>query len=204
MGWLDGLTGGGSEEPKAPDVPEIPHDEFHHGQYDDWAGNGIKAYHKELAAALSDRQAGPRYRQAMYDTIAAQQRSAEQGIRDQGAMAYGVNNPSGMTGALIAAQRAKAPYASADLAAREAGKQSMYNAGQGIENLKQQHANWYSTVNGPFLQNKSIETGAATSLASLAAGGTGAVGGSSGASGLAGGLSAVSSIVSILAMTGVI
>lgn len=199
MGFLDGLFGGGSAKP--PSVPDIPHDNFMLPQYGDYAGKGIQGYQKQLTSALSDHSAGPQYRQSMYDTIGAQQLSAEQGIHDNAAQAYGVNNPTGMTGALIAAQRAKAPYASADLAAKAAGQQSTINAGQALENLKQQHANWYATASGPFLQNKSIETGAATSLASLA--GPGAVG-PSGAQNAASGLGAASSIVSILALAGII
>lgn len=134
----------------------------------DWNKPTTSAYGKILSNMLRDRTATATYRQSAYDTIAAQTRAAETGIKDASIQAYGVNNPSGQTGALIGQQRAKAPYASADIAAKEMGRQSALSTGQAILNKKQSQANWYSTMIAPWLQEQELKSGMALGLAQIA------------------------------------
>lgn len=162
------------------------------------------AYSKILHDQLSNRFASQRYRQAAYDRIAGTTRAGEEAYRDMGAQTYGFNNPSGMTTALIANQRARAPYASADLLAREAGRQSSINTGRALMDKQQSHANLYATYVSPYLQNKEIENNAALGLAQMAAaGGSGASGSSSSATTTAA-IGAGGSIVSALILSGAI
>lgn len=137
--------------------------------YDDWSKPATHAYQDILADSLRNRTAGQQYRQAAYDRIAGQTRAAEDAIRDQGAQAFGGNNPSGMTGALVAQQRAKAPYAAADLAAREAGRQSALSTGAALIAKKQAQANWYSTMITPYLHEQDTEAGLASGIAAASA-----------------------------------
>lgn len=137
--------------------------------YEDWQSNSTRAYGKILSSQLRDRTAGQRYRQEAYDRIAGTTRAAEQGIKDTSVQAYGMNNPSGTTGALIAQQRAKAPYASADLAAREAGRQSAISTGNALIAKKQAQANWYSTMIAPYLHEQDTQAGLAVGLANAEA-----------------------------------
>lgn len=164
-----------------------------------------KAYSQILSDALRNRTAGQRYRQVAYDRIAGTTRAGEEAFRDMGAQTYGFNNPSGMTTALIANQRARAPYATADLLAREAGRQSAINTGRAILDKQQQRANLWATYASPYLQNKEIENNAAIGLAQMAAAGSagGAAGG--GSSSLLGpAIGAAGSITSALILTGAI
>ncbi len=179
--------------------------DVHHPEWDIGRTKNRRAYSKILGDMLGNRMAGQQYRQVAYDRIAGQTRSAEDAYRDMGTQAYGFNNPSGMTSALVAQTRAKAPYAAADLAAREAGRQSSINTGRAILDKQQQHANLYSTVIAPYLQNKEIENQAALGLAQMAAMGSagGAAGGSSN-SWLGPAIGGVGQIASAAIMTGLI
>ena len=141
---------------------------------EDWKTPNTTAYTKILGSALRRRNAETLYRQSAYDKIAGQQRSSEQSIRDTSAQTLGGNNTGGMTTALIAQQRASAPYASADLAAREAGRQSAMATGQALLNKKQSQANWYSTMIAPYLHQQEIEAQLAIGMANASAAEAGA------------------------------
>lgn len=174
----------------------------YHPDWDIGRTKGRKAYTKILNDALRNRTATQQYRQVAYDRLGAQQRSGEQALQDYGAQTYGFNNPSGMTTALIAQQRQRMPFGAANLAAKEAGRQSAMATGQAILNKQQQHANLYSTVIAPYLQNKDIENQAALGLAQLAAAGGG--GASAGGSQTGAIIGAVGNVASAAILAGLI
>ena len=112
--------------------------------------------------------AGP-YRQAAYDRIAGNQLGAEEAIRQNATYAYGGMNPSGRTGALIAQQRANAPYGQADIAAREMARSANLETGQAGLAKSQAVANRYISLLNPYLLNKQIENKTALGLAQIEA-----------------------------------
>lgn len=152
--------------------------DFEKYEASDFRTNNVQGYNRILADMLRDRQAGPRYRAEAFDRIAGQTRAAESAIQEGASQAYGFN-PAGQTSALVAQQRAKAPYAAADLAAREHARQSSLQTGQALLQKKMGAANWYTTMLQPYfndrsldLQKMQIENMSALGLAGMGGGGS--------------------------------
>lgn len=130
----------------------------HRGTFDDyWNTKPVRAYYRILRNQLRQDPAEQAYRQRAYEDVGRQQMAANQAVRANSATAFGMNNPTGFQTALMAQNALMAPYGAADLAAREAGRQSSQTTGQALLNAKQMHANWYSTLMGPWLQMENIE-----------------------------------------------
>lgn len=166
-------------------------------KYDDYTKQGEEAYRQFLQNSLRspNRMAAQTYRGASYDAVANQTQAAENAIQDNAASTLGFGNTSGMTGQQIANVRQQAPYASAELAAREAGRQSTINTGSALANSKQMQANWYATLKNLNLQDQQIQAQTALGLAQLDAAGQGG-GGSDSTALLGSGIGAVGSIAS--------
>jgi hypothetical protein len=115
------------------------------------------------------------YRRAASEQIGQNVQASQDAARRGGAAAFGMGNPSGMVGRLQSAAQLSAPYASAELNAREAGRGAMLNTGQAYQNMKQAQANWYATGIGPWLQYQQIKNAAAFGLGAGAGGGGGGI-----------------------------
>ena len=136
-----------------------------------------RSYSNYLAKALGrgGLDAEQAYRQQAYGTIANQTMAARDAARTGVAGAFGANNPSGLTAALQSRAQLAAPYAQAGMQATMAGQNQQMRLGQGWQDARQRNANFYTTLMGPYLQNKQIEQAAA--LAAAQAGGAGGDGG---------------------------
>ena len=174
--------------------------------YDDYTRRGEQAYRQFLQNSLRspNRMATQAYRGASYDAVANQTQAAEDAIQENSAATLGFGNTSGTTGQQIANVRQKAPYAAAELAAREAGKQSQVNMGSALANSKQMQANWYATLKNLNLQDQQIQAQTALGLAQLDAAGQGGASGGGSSAAVGAGIGAVGQIASALVLTGAI
>lgn len=130
-------------------------------------GAGYKAYGRILQRQLRERPAEEAYKNAAFNSIARNVRSAEDASRMGSAQALGINNPSLMPAQIATQARLNAPYGEAILRARTLGREQARQAGKDLLARRQANANFYATVMSPFVSNKGIESEVAIGMAQL-------------------------------------